>query len=97
VASSPQEPALPPGINSGRGSRKISFIHLPPNSTIYIFTSRGEMVRKLQMSAGQDISNGSVDWNLRTDANLEIAYGVYLYLVDTPGIGQKYGRIAVIK
>ncbi|MCX6120645.1 MAG: hypothetical protein NTX44_03370 [Ignavibacteriales bacterium] len=97
VASSTQEPALPPGINSGRGSRKISFIHLPPNSTIYIFTSRGEMVRKLQMSAGQDISNGSVDWNLRTDANLEIAYGVYLYLVDTPGIGQKYGRIAVIK
>lgn len=97
VASSTQEPALPPGINSGRGTRKISFIHLPPNSTIYIFTSRGELVRKLQMPAGQDISDGSLDWNLRTDANLEIAYGVYFYVVDAPGIGQKYGKIAVIK
>ncbi|MCL4509901.1 MAG: hypothetical protein M1470_02375 [Bacteroidetes bacterium] len=97
VAATTQEPPLPPGINSGRGTRKISFIHLPPNSTIYIYTSRGELVRKLQTPPGQDIGDGTVDWDLRTEANLDVAYGVYFYLVDSPGIGQKYGKIAIIK
>ncbi len=97
VAATTQEQPLPPGINSGRGTRRISFIHLPPNCTIYIFTSRGELVRKLTMPAGQSIGDGTMDWNLRTDANLEVAYGVYFYLVDAPGIGQKYGKIAIIK
>jgi len=49
------------------------------------------------MPPGQDIGNGTVDWDLTTTANLEVAYGVYFYLVDAPGIGQKYGKIAIIK
>ncbi len=97
VAATTQEQPLPPGINSGRGTRKISFIHLPPNCTIYIYTSRGELVRRLPMPAGQDIGDGTVDWDLRTDANLDVAYGVYFYMVDAPGIGQKFGKIAIIK
>lgn len=97
VAATSQEPPLPPTITSGRGDRKVTFIHLPSNCTIYIFTVRGELVRKLQMPPGQGISDGSVDWDLRTSANLEIAYGVYLYLVDAPGVGQKYGKLAIIK
>ncbi len=97
VAATSQEPPLPPGITSGRGERKVTFIHLPPNSTVYIFTVRGELVRKLQMPPGQGISNGSIDWDLRTSANLEVAYGVYLYMVDAPGVGQKYGKLAIIK
>ncbi len=97
VAATTQEPPLPIGINSGRGTRKISFIHLPPKSTIYIFTSRGELIRKLTMPPGQDISNGTVNWDLTTSANLSVAYGVYFYMVDAPGYGQKFGKIAIIK
>ncbi len=97
VAATSQEPPLPPTITSGRGERKISFIHLPKNSVIYIFTVRGEMVRKLEMPAGQSIDNGSIDWDLRTSNNLEVAYGVYFFLVDAPGVGQKYGKLAIIK
>ena len=97
VAATTQEQPLPPGINSGRGTRKISFIHLPPNSTIYIFDAAGGLVRKLTMPPGQDIGDGAVNWDLKTTANLGIAYGVYFYLVDAPGIGQKYGKIAIIK
>ena len=97
VAATTQEQPLPPGINSGRGTRKITFINLPPNSTIYIFDAAGQLVRKLTMPLGQDIGNGAVDWDLTTSANLGVAYGVYFYLVDAPGIGQKYGKIAIIK
>lgn len=97
VASTSQEQPLPPTIYSGRGTRKVSFIHLPPKSTIYIYTSRGELVRKLQMPAGQSTTNGSVDWDLTTNNNLEVAYGVYFFLVDAPGVGQKSGKLAIIK
>ncbi len=97
IAATSQEAPLPPTITSGRGERKISFIHLPKNSTIYIYTIRGELVRKLEMPAGQSIGNGTVDWDLRTRENLDVAYGVYLYLVDAPGVGQKTGKIAIIK
>ncbi len=97
VAATSQEPPLPPAITSGRGERKVTFIHLPKNSTIYIFTVRGELVRKLQVPPGQGISDGSVDWDLRTSDNLEVAYGVYFYLVDAPSVGQKYGKLAIIK
>jgi len=97
VAATSQEPPLPPTITSGRGQRKISFIHLPKNSTVYIYTARGELVRKLEMPPGQSIADGTIDWDLRTSANLEVAYGVYFYIVDAPGVGQKYGKLAIIK
>ena len=89
------EPPLPPGISSGRGPQKIQFTHVPPGATIYIFTSRGELVAKLKQD--DDVSDGSVTWNLRTKENLEVAYGVYFYVVDAPGIGRKTGKIAIIK
>ncbi len=97
IAATSQESPLPPTITSGRGERKISFIHLPEGSTIYIYTVRGELVRKLLMPASQNISDGTIDWDLRTSENLDVAYGVYFYLVDAPGVGQKYGRLAIIK
>jgi len=49
------------------------------------------------MPSSQSSTNGSVDWDLTTNDNLEVAYGVYFYLVDAPGVGQKYGKLAIIK
>jgi hypothetical protein len=96
VVATSQEPPLPPTITSGRGERKISFIHLPKNSVVYIYTIRGELVRRLNMPADQNIDDGAVDWDLRTRENLDVAYGVYLYLVDAPA-GRKMGKLAIIK
>jgi hypothetical protein len=96
VVATSQEPPLPPTITSGRGGRKISFIHLPKNSVVYIYTVRGELVRRLDMPADQNIDDGAVDWDLRTRENLDVAYGVYLYLVDAPA-GRKMGKLAIIK
>lgn len=38
-----------------------------------------------------------VEWDLKTAENLDIAFGVYLYHIDAPGIGTKTGKFAVIK
>ncbi len=95
VATAEWEQPLRPGVISGRGERKIDFINVPEGSKIDIFTSRGSHVITLHHEGG--ITDGAVSWNLRTKENLEVAFGVYFYVVDAPDIGQKFGRIALIK
>jgi hypothetical protein len=36
-------------------------------------------------------------WDLLSSEGMRIAYGVYIYHVDIPGVGEKIGRFAVIK
>ena len=36
-------------------------------------------------------------WDLLSKDELEIGYGIYVYHVDAPGIGDKIGKFAVIK
>jgi hypothetical protein len=95
VVASTHEPPLPAGVTSGRGERRITFTHVPAGATIHIFTARGELVRTLTHDA--DIQGGSVMWNLKSFENLDIAPGIYFYVVDAKEVGQKKGKIAIIK
>ena len=94
VTASVLEPPLPPGITSGRGQRRIDFIHVPSQSKISIFTSRGEHVVTLNHDGY--IEDGTVSWNLKTKENLDVAYGVYFYVLESAA-GKKTGKIAIIK
>ncbi len=80
---------------SGRGPRSLHFTHLPAKCTIRIFTVDGELVQTLYHDS--QIADGTEDWNMLTKDNLGIAYGVYVYHVEAPGIGDKIGKFAVIK
>jgi hypothetical protein len=88
------EPALPPNITSGRGERRLYFNGIPVNSKINIFTARGDHIITLEKDAA--IDDGTVIWNMKTRENLDIAFGVYFYVVDSP-VGMKRGKFAVIK
>ncbi|MCX6152052.1 MAG: hypothetical protein NTX22_16115 [Ignavibacteriales bacterium] len=79
---------------SGRGEREIRFTHIPPGSKISIFTVRGELIKTLHHI---DLYVGDVYWNLRTEENIDVAYGVYVYVVEAEGIGKKIGKFALIK
>jgi hypothetical protein len=94
VAATSHELPLPPAITSGRGERKIDFIHLPAGSSIHIFTTRGEHVVTLQHD--HSIFDGTVSWNLKSKENLDVAAGIYFYVVESP-VGNKTGKIALIK
>jgi hypothetical protein len=85
------------GINArGRGERIINFINLPPNCTIQIFTVSGNHVRTLENSS--ELRSGSLSWDLRTKEGLDIAFGIYYYIVQAEGISEKkVGKIAIIK
>ena len=78
-----------------RGFRRLCFAHLPQRCTIRIYTISGELVKVLEHNSS--IDDGKEYWNLLTKDNMEIAYGVYLFHVDAPGIGTKTGKFAVIK
>lgn len=94
VVTHDAEPRLLSTQTSGRGERSIRFTHVPPGSTISIYTVRGELVKKLRHD---DVYSGDVKWNLRTEENLDAAYGVYVYLLEAGSIGTKTGKFALIK
>lgn len=75
--------------------RSIHFTHLPQQCTIRIFTINGELVKTLKHDSS--LLNGTEEWDLLTRDNLTVSYGVYIYHVDAPGIGEKIGKFAVIK
>jgi len=95
VAATKFESPLPPGITSGRGERKVEFQNLPSDAKVHIFTSRGQHIRTLNHN--RDIHTGTVTWDLKTRENLDVAFGVYFYVVDSPTVGQKSGKLALIK
>ena len=89
------EPTPSSGLK-GRGPRVIKFNGLPPKCKIYIYTSSGDHVRTLDHDG--NVLDGSIDWDLRTKEGLEVAYGVYFYVVEADGISdKKTGKIAIIK
>jgi hypothetical protein len=80
---------------SGRGPRELHFINLPPQCTIYIYNVRGQLVVKLDHN--ETIWNGTEIWNMQTKDQLDISYGLYVYHIKAPDIGEKTGKFAVIK
>ncbi len=79
----------------GRGERRVQFIHLPAKCTIRIYTLSGKLVQELEHDANLD--DGQEPWNLVSRDGMDIAYGVYIYHIDAPGIGKKIDRFAIIK
>ncbi|SMO75768.1 hypothetical protein SAMN06265219_109156 [Gracilimonas mengyeensis] len=82
--------------------RELHFTHLPVPSTLRIFTVAGTLVREIDITGsnvrrvGGEFS-GTYVWDMLTKDNLEISYGVYLYHVKAPGVGERTGKFAVIK
>ena len=95
---------------TGRGERRIWFVNLPERCTIRIYTVRGYLVDTIEYD-GQyyhspeydpetEISGtpiGAAPWNLVSKDGMDIAYGIYIFHIDAPGVGEKIGKFAVIK
>lgn len=75
--------------------RRIRFTHLPQKATIRIFNVRGELVQTLNHDSTAE--DGDQEWNLRNRNNQDVAFGLYFYHVDAPGVGEKKGKFALIK
>ena len=76
-----------------RGDRQLQFRNLPPECTIRIYTVTGELVSVINKN---DFTN-MASWDLLSDEGQRIAYGVYIYHIEVPDVGEKIGRFGVIK
>ncbi|MFW5972810.1 MAG: hypothetical protein ACOCTG_02365, partial [Bacteroidota bacterium] len=80
---------------AGRGERRIYFRNLPPECTVRIYTMSGDLVQTLNHQSTVD--DGQMAWDLVSRDGMDVAYGVYIYHVDAPGVGEHVGRFALIK
>ena len=92
IVTNPLEPRTQ--LSSGRGERVIQFIHLPSSCTIRIFNIRGQLVDIVEHQS--TIDGGSAEWNLVSREGIDVAFGVYIFHVDSD-VGSKIGRFALIK
>ncbi|HUF07839.1 MAG TPA: hypothetical protein VMO47_00875 [Rhodothermales bacterium] len=102
VATNRFEPLNP--FTTGRGPRRLQFVNVPPQCTIRIFSVGGRLVRRLDHNTGPNDTigaaermNGIVEWDLESEDRLTVSYGVYIYHVEAPGIGETQGTFAIIK
>jgi hypothetical protein len=93
VATNVFEPRNPIS-RTARGERRLYFANVPQQCTIRIYTLSGELVDTIEHNSTLD--DGKVFWDLRTKDEMNLAYGLYLYHVDSPE-GTFVGKFAVIK
>lgn len=95
VVSNVYEQPLQPTVR-GRGERIIYFTNLPPKSRVHIYTSSGSHVKTIEHDG--DLNDGTVVWDVKTKEGLDVAYGVYFYVVEMEGVSEKKtGKLAIIK
>ena len=92
VGADSWEPAT---TSVGRGTRLVYFIHLPSKCTIHIYTMSAQLVQTLYHNS--NIDNGQEPWNLVSRDGMNIAYGVYVFHIDAPGVGSFIGKFAIMK
>ena len=78
--------------NTNPGSYTLKFYHLPTVCTINIYNLSGELVRTIDKD---DPSTSTAEWDVLTENGLPVASGIYIYVVDAPGYGQKIGKMAI--
>jgi hypothetical protein len=74
------------------GSYEIKFHNLPDKCTITIYNLAGEFIVEIEKD---DPATNFATWDAQTDNDLPVASGIYLWVVDAPGFGQKIGKMAV--
>ncbi len=71
----------------------ITFTRLPKTCTIRIFTVSGDLVRTIK----KDDDSQFLRWDLRNDAGVPVASGIYIVHIDAPGIGSKVLKVVVFQ
>ena len=73
---------------------RIMFTNLPDQCEIKIFNVSGDIIRTLTHN-GAD--SGSAFWDLKNDTGLAVAYGLYVYTVETDNGSKHMGKFSIIR
>ncbi|MCF6270336.1 MAG: hypothetical protein L3J41_11535 [Melioribacteraceae bacterium] len=78
---------------SQQNVREIRFMYLPSECKIYIYTMSGTLVKTLY----HNNNSGSMGWNLLSEWNQALAFGIYFYVVEDPQGNKTTNKFALIK
>ena len=73
--------------------KRLQFNHLPSECKIKIYTVAGDHIRTIY----HNDNKGYEFWDMRTNNDQFIAYGLYVYVVSLPNGQKKVGKFLVIK
>ncbi|HDP67239.1 MAG TPA: hypothetical protein ENN20_01915 [Candidatus Marinimicrobia bacterium] len=83
---------------------RLQFTNLPADATVKIFTLDGDYVAKVQANktviVGESVNLASpsvAEWDLMTRNNQEAAPGIYMYVVESPSLGEKVGKFIIVR
>jgi hypothetical protein len=83
-------------LDRGSVDKFVTFRNLPLECTIKIYTLNGDLIRVLEKkNTGNPSNNSTLEWNLQNFDRVPVASGIYIALIDAPGIGQKTIKIVV--
>jgi hypothetical protein len=74
---------------------KVIFYNLPPTAKVTILDVSGQIVQVLNF-ASTGLSNGTLFWNLFSKTGIEVASGLYIYVVEYDG-GQQVGYLSILR
>ncbi|NCX95827.1 MAG: hypothetical protein EBX41_05345, partial [Chitinophagia bacterium] len=73
------------GFEGSRYDTKVKIINVPAKVTVRIYSLDGTLVRTITKS---DPNSASIDWDVRNNAGLPIAGGMYIMHVSAEGVGE---------
>jgi len=65
----------------------VKITNLPGRCTVSIYTLSGTLIRKMQKDDSD--AKASLDWDLKNQARIPVASGLYIIHVDVPQVGEK--------
>ena len=76
--------------------RIVKFINLPPNKAmkIKIYNIAGDLLRTLERPG--NTSNPEFVWAMKTAAGLWVASGIYVWVIESDGVGTTVGKMAIV-
>jgi hypothetical protein len=74
---------------------KIQFMNLPGNAKITILDVSGQVVDEIRF-ASTDPNNGSTFWDMFSKDGIEVASGLYIYVVEYDG-GKQVGYFSILR
>lgn len=81
------------GWETSQYEGRLQFTNLPPTCDIDIYTVAGDHVASLAHTDGSSYEF----WDLQNKSNVNVAFGLYVYVVKTPEGDEQIGRFAVIR
>ncbi|MCB0732771.1 MAG: hypothetical protein KDC88_17240, partial [Ignavibacteriae bacterium] len=69
----------------------VTFSHLPKTATLKIYTLSGNLIRELQ----KNNLSSAVQWDLQNEYGRRVGSGIYLAIIESPGIGQKVLKFSI--